>query len=590
MSAATDLVVLTSAVVLMLAFSTGCPARGGDRSVRDFGAIPDDGKDDTEAIRAAVAACESGDRLVFEEGVYDLTGTVSISGKDGLEIAGNGSEWVMRGYDRETGRGGFQLLAVADSRNINLHDFSVDQFPSRHMEGKILQVGDGFIDLRILDDYLPITGRERIDIMMDYLPGGIPNGREFNTGEYERTELVAPDVLRIYTKHASLVRAGDFIVIRHEAYGPNVMSFGYCENVTLRDVSFYAGGMGITAYRTTGITLERFAITYRPGTERMMSANADGLHFNMCRGRITIKDSTLLGMGDDCINIHGMWTRVVAVDRQANTVRLESGKVKSNAPPGPLIYSDWALAGDELAFYDTDLRPKGTASVVAAVHEDNNVVVTLDTVPEDIMPDDLVDNATWTPSVRLTGSRLGYNRARGFLCQVPDVVAEGNTFSHVSSGAIWIMTDTHFWFESGPANNIVFRDNVVEGCNKGETFRGGAVIVFNETGWDRYGPAGALRNITIEGNTIRDTDASGIWVASGEHVRILGNHIEDCSKEPQGLSDPDSGQYAIYLLNTDHALVAGNTFSGIRSPIGQKNCRDVTYIAGARCEEEPLPE
>lgn len=40
--------------------------------VADFGATPDDGLDDTEAVNKAVAAAKSGTRIVFGNGVYDF--------------------------------------------------------------------------------------------------------------------------------------------------------------------------------------------------------------------------------------------------------------------------------------------------------------------------------------------------------------------------------------------------------------------------------------------------------------------------------------------------------------------------------------
>jgi polygalacturonase len=53
-----------------------------ERNVRDFGAVPDDGKDDTQAIRKAAAGLKDGDRLVFGRGQFDVTNwIVRITGK-----------------------------------------------------------------------------------------------------------------------------------------------------------------------------------------------------------------------------------------------------------------------------------------------------------------------------------------------------------------------------------------------------------------------------------------------------------------------------------------------------------------------------
>ena len=47
-------------------------AAAKELSVTQYGARPNDGKDDAVALRRAVGACGEGDRLVFAKGTYDL--------------------------------------------------------------------------------------------------------------------------------------------------------------------------------------------------------------------------------------------------------------------------------------------------------------------------------------------------------------------------------------------------------------------------------------------------------------------------------------------------------------------------------------
>ena len=59
-------------------------------SVRDFGAIPDDGLDDTEAIQAAIDGTDSG-VIAFEAGRYELSNVIYIR-KSNLVLRGQGEE------------------------------------------------------------------------------------------------------------------------------------------------------------------------------------------------------------------------------------------------------------------------------------------------------------------------------------------------------------------------------------------------------------------------------------------------------------------------------------------------------------------
>ena len=432
---------------LSLALFLAWPLTAADHTARDFGGIPNDTKDDTRPLQQAVDACQPGDRLVLEPGVYDLTSRITLAAKRDFEWVGQGAELVMRGYSRETDQGSFTLLTVRDCQNIRLRNFTVDQQPARHLDGTVVASAEDHFDLQVFPEFLPITGRERIGIMMNYRPDGTPDGRRFNTEKHEGVELLRPDTLRIRTPLAQHLKTGEGIVIRHNAYGPHVMSFDGCDGVTLSNVSLYAGGMGLAAMRTADLTLDHFRIDYRPGSRRLMSANADGVHLNMCRGRITLTNCVLRGMGDDCINIHGMWARVTAIDRATGTLRLEAGTRHTR---NGRIYFNWAQPGEQLDFYDREITSRGTATVRAARIEGEHLVVTLDAIPAALEPDDLADNATCIPTVQVSGCTLGRNRARGFLCQVREALIENNTFESTSSGGLWILTDAHYWFESGP--------------------------------------------------------------------------------------------------------------------------------------------
>jgi len=201
-------------LALCLALCLAWPLSAADHTARGFGAIPNDAKDDTRALQQAVDACQPGDRLVLEAGVYDLTSRITLVAKRDVEWVGQGAELVMRGYNRETDQGSFTLLTLRDCQNIRLRDFTVDQQPSRHLDGTVVAVGQDHFDLQVFPEFLPITGRERIGIMMNYRPDGTPDGRHFNTEKHDGIELLRPDTLRIRTPLARHLKTGEGIVIR----------------------------------------------------------------------------------------------------------------------------------------------------------------------------------------------------------------------------------------------------------------------------------------------------------------------------------------------------------------------------------------
>jgi opacity protein-like surface antigen len=60
----------TTIFAAAMAAATLTTAHAADLHVRDFGAIPDDGKDDTDAVQKAVDAAQPGDTIHFDKGVY----------------------------------------------------------------------------------------------------------------------------------------------------------------------------------------------------------------------------------------------------------------------------------------------------------------------------------------------------------------------------------------------------------------------------------------------------------------------------------------------------------------------------------------
>lgn len=84
---------------------SGCKERVSEIKVSDFGAIPDDGKDDAPGILSAINSADGITKTipVFDKGRYDIYGSamddsghfkpgIEILNKNELTIDGNGSE------------------------------------------------------------------------------------------------------------------------------------------------------------------------------------------------------------------------------------------------------------------------------------------------------------------------------------------------------------------------------------------------------------------------------------------------------------------------------------------------------------------
>jgi hypothetical protein len=527
-------------------------------TIRDYGATPrsspgapEDRECDAIAINRALGACSPGDRLVFEPGIYDLWEPIVIAERQNLDIAGNGALLLLRGFDRSKGGPTFNAIKVVASQNVAVHDFSVDMDVSPNTAGEIVQVGADFLDVHIFDEF-PVTGDEYVDHIMTFHPDGRPDGHHLDAYRIFDLEKIADRVLRLAEVDTSGVTVGQLLCLYHRVYGGNAILFGDSHGCTLRDVTVRAfAGMGFVATdRSTDVTLERYRVQRPKGSRRLTSTNADGSKFVHTGGRLTVRDGSYEGMGDDAINIHSSYGRITSLDRADSSLETVEARSDRRGGPRPLP-TRYVHPGDQIEIYDaTTMLPKGAARIIAR----DGDRLQLDVMPPDAAIDDLFNNLTMSPTVRIANVTVHRNRARGFLLQSQDVVVEGCTIEDPTGVGIFVTTDVAYWYESGPGRNVVIRGNTIIGANN-HLIREGVITV--KCGHDAGGtdyPAGVHRDIQIIDNTIRDTRGSAIFACATDDITVTGNTIENCSSDP---TLPDGG-YAIVLKNCRNAVVSGN--------------------------------
>lgn len=121
--------------------------------VRDFGAVPDDGLDDTAAIERACAAAEkNGGVVLFGEGTYILTRKILIS-RDGVVLRGAGRNRTRIVFELPESQVG--LYPVSIGPNISAGTKCVVVFPAENAKRVSVAVGDREILKRDAASFLP---------------------------------------------------------------------------------------------------------------------------------------------------------------------------------------------------------------------------------------------------------------------------------------------------------------------------------------------------------------------------------------------------------------------------------------------------
>ncbi|WP_310391831.1 right-handed parallel beta-helix repeat-containing protein [Hymenobacter sp.] len=537
-------------------------------SVAKFGAKANDGKNDLVAIRQALAACKpENSTLYFPKGRYDLfvdtDSSASIFRLVGLRkftLEGNGAELLFHYPPAYLRRKRPDLVFdVRSVQGLTLRNFSIDYQRPSFSVGTVVKTAENSFDVAIRPQF-PVQGGELVGAYMDYdAQTETPIGRIDSYNTVERTELIAPQVLRLHekTKPTQPLKVGTLLVVRHHVYGGDAFYIANSANVVLEGVAVRtAAGMGFVSRNNTNVTLERFNIL--PGKGRIMSTTADGLNLGHCGGRLKINNCAIAGLGDDGINLHvDRFFRVVKkVDDQTILVDIKNHEAKTM--PG---------AGDSVEFYNpASMVRVASMKVEYATNKspyDRKFLLRFTTaLPARVAESYALATTSRLSSASITNSTFRNIRARGIIIKEQNVTIENCTVENTTQLGIWVGAEHHIFFESYPSRNVLVRNNNIRNCGlysekkPGRRSVPGALCAYVRLEGDKAAEVpGSLRNITFENNKVSGAQSSGIFVAGVDGLTLQGNSVENACQT----GTLPSETAAIYLQGCANVKLDDNT-------------------------------
>ncbi len=529
--------------------------------VTEYGATPDDGKDDTQAIIDAIEALHALDDLEpgqtrmlhFSEGDYHISEGVHPEHPrqpfrflelENLEIDGGGARLLFSGV--------VAPFIFYRCETVTVKDLTIDWVRPPYSAGEIINTGDKYFDVAVFDRY-PVEGGEPVVAFQDFDPETRLPLRDVGRDVYysvPETELIAPQTLRVHTNFDTGIESGYWAVLRHQVYSYNAFMFSRCQDVHVHDVTVHSTpGMGLVADTTHNITLERFHVAPTPGEERLVSATADGTHFSGCTGLIRIDDCRFDRMGDDAVNIKtGLYLIIEEI--------VDERTVIGHHPLGFQILPD---PGDVMELSPTDTLLSYAEAVVASSHREEDLrsrVVFEEPLPETLAEGHVLGNVSRVARAHISNTHVTNNRARGFLIQTRDALVEDCSFEKTTTSGIFVMTEVVHFYESIAPHDIVVRNNTFKNCGYTNPQAEGVIQVYAYLKDFAFPPEpGVIRNITIENNRIQGANNAGIFVTSTDGIKIMDNVIEDVCRRPHR---PEANS-AIYVMSTRNAEIRGNT-------------------------------
>ena len=437
-------------------------------NVSDFGAVPNDGIDDANAIRRALAsvAGKSGVRLVFGMGVYDLYNFdkgyagVLFEGFDNIMIDGGGATFVIYSSGSH--------MRFENCSNVVLANIDFDCKKAPFIGGKVAEVyEDGFACA------VPY-GQE----ILEHPPKAVnlynADKNEFIAGYdlYQNTAKCVEDLgggkMRVpVEKGSEMPKVGDDVVVRYQVYGFPAVSFSSSSDVRIYNVNIWSHpGIGVYAEDSRDIFMDNVNVV--PKSDAVwMTTTADAVQLKLCRGLVDISNCRFERCGGDALNIHQpYWIVSEIVDSHA--VKLVPGKKRAgfNIKLAPKKM-------DELGFGAEDnwLRVGFESDVVSVAYDEKEKFVLAELskpVPDYVTAGMPVWNMSSNPKVRVSRSSVVSTRARGASILTHDVKIENCEFVSTLYPAIIFECDNSEWFEGCAVDDVVVSSCYFENCNKFE--------------------------------------------------------------------------------------------------------------------------
>ena len=364
------------------------------------------------------------------------------------------------------------------------------------------------------------------------------------------------------------LRMGDLLVT--SAGGNTGAAFSLITNKSAMadHITLHASpGLAFFPFNNENVSLNGCVIEIKPGSHRVLSTDADGIHGRSNR-HIDIENCSFSGTGDDGINLHT--SAAVPLSRVSPTCIVFKRHTYTIRPGDTLeqVRSETGLVIGKYLVKSVDNSPKGgTHAEFAVAVPDVNFGTDLTTGDQFFN----LDESSRDFIVR--NNYFGTHRGRDLLLQAYKGLVEHNRFDNqrtilqppiVSSDPAfdnamkWLMGTSiqvcydPGWGEGPITEGVTIRDNTFTGCE----LRSPAIWIADHVrAPGGYTAVGSHRDITIEGNTFVNRNAPAVVARYVANLVIKDNKVSG-----RGVSMPPSPTDPVFdLQHCMSPVVTGNT-------------------------------
>lgn len=354
------------------------------------------------------------------------------------------------------------------------------------------------------------------------------------------------------------IEVGDKVTLGNRK-GETTFIFDMCYSgkSTFKDITIYnCPGGGIVGAQLTGdMHISGFRMLPDPRSNNWICGNADGVHIQGSRGKVTMENCVFSNLVDDAVNLY-QWG--CSVDKVVSPT-----VVRVNTQMSPLKIGDTIEIIDPVSVEIMgtakikDLRAvEGKRITQAAEVVLESAIGGLDTAAAAGKYYFYVKDKTFTETV-IKNCTFQNSRGRGLVLCTTNTTVENCKFTGISNHAL------NGWFDGSEGfelQGLTFKNNTIENCHyllqevdKGTS---GAIHITMNNDAGVQSKNITHNNINIIGNTIIDYHGCAISIGNSQNVTIKDNFF-DLKQQKY----PHTKNNALYLNYSKNVLVENNVFN-----------------------------
>lgn len=490
--------------------------------VSDFGAVPNDGKNDLKQIRKALRKAEKigATKIVFDAGTYDifhsdieendalvLSHTPNVTMEGAVDADGEPATMLLRHYEMAPDLKAKNLLRIDECENFTLRNMKFDNSPRYMTSGEVVFNDGKHVVVRIFDGCSLVDGTRLYcanlwDMKTRNLKhtGSVTFGGSVSKKAAEYTTRVTNwderKVLISSTDAASKIEVGDGISW-HFGWNGTQVDFWKCDNMRMENVHSYSA-IGFHFQSSLCRNLSGYRVRIGREGDDLNCGSRDAWKMWLCMGEATMNAIHMDGVRWDGQNVHGKFLYFVDAEGPNTATFSYNGMSVERVEPGDRI-GMWKDRENEslmtVKSYEVLPIEWGKPRLVRVSFEEP--------LPDFLCASTPCNPYSHTCHYTLENSTFENIAGCASILRNDDSTIRGCTFAHIMYPAVFL---------GGDLNNesVTGKNLLVEGCE------------FEDCAWEsRNGVKGAFAAAVLP---FKDFPVPYIF-----DLRIVGNTFRDCS-------------------------------------------------------------